>query len=250
VTDPVASSAEPSWQRARRQLVFALDYPTLAEAREGAAVVRDAVGVVKVGLELFVRAGPAAVSSCRELGLEVFLDLKLHDIPATVARAVRSAGALGVRYLTVHAAGGATMLQQAAASAAEHDLELVAITVLTSLDDGDLRALGMPAMVAEQARRLAELGWRAGLRAFVCSAAEASSLRALLGAEARIITPGIRPGGAPAGDQKRLATPSQAIAAGADMLVVGRPIRDAADPAAAARALVDEIAGAKVGPSD
>ena len=232
--------------RARARLVFPLDYPTLAEARVGAAQVGSSVGVLKVGLELFVREGAAAVALGQELGLDVFLDLKLHDIPETVERAVRNAGELGVRYLTVHASGGASMLRRAAEAAAQapKPLTLLAVTVLTSLDQSDLEAQGLRESAAEHVVRLAQLAWGAGVRGFVSSAAEVASLRAALGPEALLVTPGIRPAGASHGDQKRVATPRSAILDGSDLLVVGRPIRDAADPLSAARSVVAEIADA------
>jgi len=231
---------------AKSRLIFALDYPSFDEARAGAERVAAHVGIIKIGLQLFVRHGPEAVSLGRELGLDVFLDLKLHDIPATVGRAVASAGQLGARLLTVHACGGEAMLRAAVEEAgqAPTPLQIVAVTVLTSLDDDDLQQLGISHNAGEQALRLAKLAWRAGVRAFVCSPAEASSMRAALGPEAKIITPGVRPAGGQSGDQKRVRTPAQAIAAGADMLVVGRPIRDADDPAASASAIVEEIASA------
>lgn len=233
-------------ERARQRLVYPLDYPDLEAARRGAERVASSVGVLKVGLELFVREGPPAVNLGRELGRDVFLDLKLHDIPETVERAVRSAAALGVRYITVHAAGGSAMLTRAviAASEAASPLTVLAVTVLTSLDASDLAAEGIHAEPSEQVLRLAQLAWAAGVRGFVASPAEARSVRAALGPEALLVTPGIRPRGSKPGDQKRIATPLQAIADGADLLVVGRPIRDAADPLAAARAVVAEIADA------
>jgi len=228
---------------ARKRLVFPLDFGSLDEAERAAARVAPSVGVLKVGLELFVREGPRAVEMGRKLGLDVFLDLKLHDIPETVARAVASAAELGVRYLTVHASGGATMLARAAerAHAAKEPLTLLAVTVLTSLDDSDLAAQGIASSSGDHVLRLASLAWNAGVRGFVTSAREARAMRDALGDEALLVTPGIRPAGADAGDQKRVATPARAIAEGADLLVVGRPIRDAADPLAAARAVVAEI---------
>ena len=228
---------------ARDRLVFPLDFPTLTEARRAALLLAPAVGVLKVGLELFVREGPAAARLGGEVGRDLFLDLKLHDIPATVERAVASAAALGVRYLTVHAAGGAEMLARAAAEAdrAPSPLILLAVTVLTSLDAPDLAAQGILGSTEEQVLRLARLAWSAGVRGFVASPAEARALREALGPDAVLVIPGIRPAGADAGDQKRIATPASAIADGADFLVVGRPIRDAADPLAAAQAIVAEI---------
>jgi orotidine-5'-phosphate decarboxylase len=228
---------------ARGRLVFPLDFATLAEARAVAARLAPGIGVLKVGLELFVSEGPAAAALGAELGLEVFLDLKLHDIPETVDRAVASAAALGVRYLTVHAAGGAEMLRRAVerAKLAPRPLTILAVTVLTSLDEGDLRAQGVEGTPSEQVLRLARGAWGAGVRGFVASPAEVRGLREALGPEALLVIPGIRPTGAAAGDQKRIATPASAIGDGADLLVVGRPIRDAADPVAAAAAVVAEI---------
>jgi orotidine-5'-phosphate decarboxylase len=235
-----------SFDEARARLVFPLDYPTLSEAERGASLVAPAVGVLKVGLELFVREGPRAVALGRQLELDVFLDLKLHDIPETVERAVRSAAELGARYLTVHAAGGEAMLKRAVAAAAlaSHPLTILAVTVLTSLDEDDLRAQNVQASPADQALALARLAYDAGVRGLVCSAAEVALLRAHLGTEMVIVTPGIRPTGSGAGDQKRVATPTSATRDGASLLVVGRPIRDAADPLAAARTIVAEIADA------
>jgi orotidine-5'-phosphate decarboxylase len=232
--------------RARDRLVFPLDVPTLDDARRAATTLAPEIGVLKVGLELFVREGPAAVRLGVDLGLDVFLDLKLHDIPETVERAVTSAAALGARYLTVHAAGGAAMLSRAAEAAARapSPLTILAVTVLTSLDAADLAAQSIDGPVRDHVLRLARLAWGAGVRGFVCSPAEARAMRDALGEEALLVTPGIRPAGAAAGDQKRIATPASAIADGADLLVVGRPIRDAADPVAAARAIVVEIARA------
>ena len=233
----------PQGRTARERLVFPLDFPTLAEARRAGELLAPSVGVLKVGLELFLREGPEAVRLGHALGREVFLDLKLHDIPETVERAVASAGALGVRYLTVHAAGGAAMLTGAVAAAAQapSPLTLLAVTMLTSLDAADLAAQGIAGTAREHVLRLARLAWDAGVRGFVASAAEARPLREALGREALLVTPGIRPAGAAAGDQKRVATPAQAIADGADLFVVGRPIRDAADPLGAASAVVAEI---------
>lgn len=235
-----------SLDEARRRLVFPLDYPSLDEARAAATRVAPSIGVLKVGLELFVREGPRAVEIGKDLGLDVFLDLKLHDIPATVAGAVASAASLGVRYLTVHAAGGAEMLQRAAQEAARApELILLAVTLLTSLDDGDLAAQGVQGSASEHVVRMAQLARGAGIHGFVASPHEVPALRQALGAGDLLVTPGIRLGpgpGARVDDQKRIATPSAAISAGADLLVVGRPIREAADPLATARSIVQEIA--------
>jgi orotidine-5'-phosphate decarboxylase len=230
----------------RDRLAFALDYPSLAEARAGAARVAGVVGVLKVGLELFVAEGPAAVKLGRELGNQVFLDLKLHDIPETVERAVATAGQLGASLLTVHAAGGPRMLEAAAKRAQREGagLKLLAVTVLTSLDAADLQATGVSATPAEHVLRLGELARACGIHGLVCSTAEVAALRSALGPEAILVTPGIRPAGAAAGDQKRVGTPASALRDGSSLLVVGRPIRDAADPVAAARGILDEMSGA------
>jgi orotidine-5'-phosphate decarboxylase len=200
--------------------------------------------MIKVGLELFVHEGPSIVALGKDVGLPVFLDLKLHDIPETVERAVAQASHLGARLVTVHASGGRAMLKRAVSRAAAEggDLAICAVTVLTSLDDGDLRDIGMTGAAGEAALRLARVAFDEGVRWFVCSPAEVRSLRTALGKDAILVTPGVRPGGAPRGDQKRVATPEQAIADGASWVVVGRPIRDAADPLAAARAIGDSIA--------
>lgn len=229
---------------ARRRLAFALDYPSLDEARRGAERVHEAVGVLKVGLELFVREGAAAVALGHELGCEVFLDLKLHDIPETVARAIGSAAALGARYLTVHAAGGRRMLEQAARRAEGTGLTLLAVTVLTSFDERDLSEIGVVGSVTDQARALARLARAAGIDGLVCSAREVAALRAEMGPNATLVTPGIRLDEAGGDDQKRTGTAAGAIRDGASLLVVGRPIRDASDPLAVARAIVADIAGA------
>jgi orotidine-5'-phosphate decarboxylase len=229
---------------ARDRLAYALDFPSLALAEAGAAKVAHAAGVLKVGLELFVSEGPRAVSLGQKLGCEVFLDLKLHDIPETVERAVAAAAAHGVRYLTLHAAGGPKMLSAAARRAERENtgLVLLAITVLTSLDSADLAAVGVAADPGAHALRLARLAYEQGIPGMVCSAAEVSALRAALGPAAVLVTPGIRPGSTNADDdQKRTGTPEGAIRAGSSLLVVGRPIRDAADPASAASAICDEI---------
>lgn len=231
----------------RRRLAFALDYPGLAEARAGASAVRDAVGVLKVGLELFVREGPSALALGTELGCDVFLDLKLHDIPETVERAVASAVAHGVRYLTLHAGGGRRMLEQAARRAEGSGLCLLAVTVLTSLDDADLAELGVGEASGAHATRLATLARDSGIGGLVCSVKEVAGLRQLMGPSAVLVTPGIRPSAGQRDDQKRTGTPASAIRAGASLLVVGRPIRDAADPPAAARAIGREIAEAEGG---
>jgi orotidine-5'-phosphate decarboxylase len=232
----------------RHRLAFPLDYPTLDEARHGAGLVAASVGVLKVGLELFVKEGPLAVRLGVDLNAAVFLDLKLHDIPETVERAVASATDLGVRYLTVHAAGGPRMLERAVARADRErtGLEILAVTVLTSLDEADLRAIGCPDGPGPQALRLAKLAVSVGVPGLVCSSAEVGALRRELGPKITLVTPGIRPAGeGKQDDQKRVGTPSSAIRDGSSLLVVGRPIRDAQDPALAAKRILDEIAEAE-----
>jgi orotidine-5'-phosphate decarboxylase len=236
----------------KRRIVFALDYPTLQKARDGAERVKDEIGLLKVGLELFVREGPPALAIAGSLGLDVFADLKLCDIPETVDRAIASVACSGAKLVTVHASGGAAMLGRAVERARRENAELtvLAVTALTSLDERDLAAQGIAGTVAEHVMRLARVAWNAGVRGFVCSPAEVAQLRRELGSEAIIVTPGVRPAGTGTHDQKRVASPAEAIRDGADFIVVGRPIRDAADPAAAARAIAAEVASALVGPAD
>ncbi len=240
-----ASQTRATAGAARDRLIVALDMPGLAEAE--ALVVRLA-GVVthfKVGSPLFTAAGPAAVEMVHRRGGRVFLDLKYHDIPAAVAGAVRSAARLGVGLLTVHASGGTAMLRAAAdaAAAAGRDRpRILAVTVLTSLDRAALhRELGVPVAVEGHAVHLAGLARDAGCDGVVASPREAARLRGLLGRDALIVTPGIRPTGGAVDDQARTATPALAVRAGADYLVVGRPITGATDPAAAAIAILSEI---------
>ena len=239
--------------RPRERLVFALDVPTRPEAERLLDLLAPHIGVAKIGLELFVGEGPSIVRTVMDSGLPVFLDLKLHDIPETVERAVARAVDLGVRFLTVHASGGPKMLERAVARTKGSDTQIVAVTVLTSLDASDLQAVGLDASRSPetQATLLARLAASAGVAAFVCSAHEASALRATLGTEATLITPGVRPRattnnapGAGAGDQKRVATVAEAFGAGANYVVVGRPIRDATSPPSVAGSIIHEIASA------
>jgi orotidine-5'-phosphate decarboxylase len=232
----------------RAKLCFALDYPDAAAAIDAARLVREHVGVFKVGLELFLKEGPSVVSQVKSLGRQVFLDLKLHDIPATVAGAVRSALRLDVDDLTVHAAGGPAMLAAASEASSGSNLCLLGVTVLTSMDDAELRAIGVADPAGPQAARLAELVSSAQLGGLVCSPGEVGTLRRRLGGALTLVTPGIRPLGTALGDQKRTGTPAEAISAGASLLVVGRPIRSADDPADAARVICAEIAGAFASP--
>src|SRR6266498_3711598 len=201
-----------------RRIVFPLDYPSLAEARAGAEKVKGCVGVLKVGLELFVREGPRALTLADAFGADLFADLKLHDIPETVERAVASLSPSGARFVTVHAAGGRAMLERALERAQREtggQLMVLAVTVLTSLDESDLGAQGIAGSAADRALRLARLAWSAGVRGYVCSPAEVRMLRTELGPDATLVVPGVRPAGSSSDDQKRVATPAQAIADGA-----------------------------------
>lgn len=229
---------------ARDKLAFALDEPTLQAALPLLDLVAPEVGVVKVGLELFVREGPAAVRAVRERGARVFLDLKLHDIPRTVGAAAASAADLDVELLTVHAAGGPDMLREAV-KATVGRCRILAVTVLTSLDMGALAAIGVPASPVDWALRLGAVAMSSGCGGVVCSPEEAAAVRGRH-PDAYIVTPGIRIE-RDKDDQARVATPEAAILAGADLLVVGRPIRNASDPRGAARAIVERIGAAMPG---
>ncbi len=220
-------------------VALALDVADLDAAERLIEATRKHVGVFKVGLELFTAAGPAAVQAVTAAGARCFLDLKLHDIPETMGRAVAAASSMGVAYLTVHGAAGLESLTAARENAGP--TQLLAVTVLTSLDDAALETIGMRGNAPSAVDRLAKLAWSAGLRGFVSSARECANLRDRFGPEAFLVTPGIRPDGSAAGDQKRVMTPAKAIEAGADLLVVGRPIRDAADPAAAAADIANQV---------
>lgn len=198
----------------------------------------------KIGLELFTAEGPSIVRMLTEQGKRVFLDLKLHDIPRTVANAVTVAGKLGVSLMTVHAAGGRQMLRaaaQAASSFGQNRARLVAVTTLTSLNQDDLADIGVGRSMADQALTLARMALDEGVDGVVTSAIEAAALRQRLGSSAVLVTPGIRPANADVGDQKRVATPALAVQSGADYLVIGRPILDAADPGQATRAILSEM---------
>ena len=212
-------------------LAVALDAPDAAKAARWAAAVAPYVQVLKVGLELFCASGPQVVEQVRS-GREVFLDLKLHDIPNTVAGAARAVAVLRPRFLTVHAVGGAAMVR--AAVDAAPGVAIAAVTVLTSADDATLADVGLAGPSLDAVRRLSVLSVGAGARALVCSPHEVAAVRAEVGPDITLITPGVRPAGAAADDQARVATPEQALADGADLLVIGRPITGAADPGAAA----------------
>ena len=221
----------------------ALDTADVEAASRLAGALKGAVGGIKLGLEFFVAQGPAGVKRVAE-GLPLFLDLKLHDIPNTVAGAVRSIGPLGVTMTTLHASGGAAMLKAAAEAARDLPSKpwLLGVTILTSLDQESLSAIGFTSSVADSVRRLAALAQESGLDGAVCSPHEVAVLRKQCGPGFKLVVPGIRPAGSDAGDQKRVMSPAEALAAGADVLVIGRPITGAADPAAAARAIAAGLA--------
>ncbi len=244
---PARPPAPDPLAAARKRLIVALDMPSAASAMALVARLEGNCHWFKVGLELFVAAGPSVVETLAARGHSVFLDLKFNDIPNTVAGAVRSASALGVKMMTLHASGGPAML--AAARAALDGLanppELLAVTVLTSIDQAQMTAVGIKRTPAAQVDLFARMALEAGMRGFVCSPQEAASLRALTGPAGVLVIPGIRPAApAPprrADDQKRIATPAEALRHGASYLVVGRPITQAPDPAAAAEAILDEM---------
>ena len=213
---------------ARSRLVLPLDVPDLASAAGLIEQLSAEAGVFKVGLELFTAAGPSAVERVHQAGSACFLDLKLHDIPKTMASAAR-------------AAAGPHALRASAEAVRGSETQLLAVTVLTSLDAAELAAIGLSGTPTEAVTRLARLATDAGIDGLVCSAQECAALRQVLGPKPLLVVPGIRPAGAALDDQRRTATPTQALADGADLLVVGRPIRDANDPIAAARAIVREI---------
>jgi orotidine-5'-phosphate decarboxylase len=229
------------------RLAVALDLPTLDEAAALARRLEGRVGTFKIGLELFVAAGPAAVAQIAESGAGVFLDLKIHDIPRTAAAAVRTAGTLGVRYVTLHALGGPAMLaaaREAADALGPERPRLLAVTVLTSHDGDDLARIGLRESPEQAVSRLAQMALDSGADGLVASAQEVARLRELHGWRPLLVTPGVRPAGTAAGDQARVATPADATRAGSDILVVGRPIVQADDPPAAAIAILEEIASA------
>lgn len=239
MTESVSSAA-------RERLIVALDVSSVVEAQALVQRIGEAAGIYKVGLQLFTAEGPRVVRDLVSSGRRVFLDLKLHDIPNTVSHAVKYAVELGAHMLTVHAAGGTSMLR-AATDAAGNQLNILAVTVLTSLGDDDMQEIGVSGRVADQALRMAELAQNTGCRGVISSPREASLLRKALGEGFAIVTPGVRPAGAERHDQQRIATPAEAIGNGASHIVVGRPITHAPDPAAAARAIISEIEKAKVG---
>lgn len=227
------------------ELIVALDVQTRREAVERVKVIGEPVDFYKIGLELFTAEGPDVVRAVKDLGKRVFLDLKFHDIPRTVERAVRSGGALGVDLMTIHAAGGREMIRAAHEAAAAFGAaapKILAVTVLTSLDQGDLEDVGVAGRTpAEQVQALARFATENGADGLVCSPREVGALARTLRPGTLFVTPGVRPAGSAVGDQKRIATPADAVRDGATHLVVGRPILAAPDPAAAARAIRAEM---------
>ena len=221
------------------RLIAALDTPTRAEADAFVERLGRVPSWVKIGLELYCAEGPSIVRDYAVRGQRVMLDLKLHDIPETVGRAVARVASLGAGLLTVHAGGGRAMLE-AAVKAAGSSMKVLAVTVLTSLDESDLDDIGATGPVAALVERRARLAAKAGCFGVVASPHEVAVIRATVPRLA-IVTPGVRPAGSATGDQKRVMTPREARVAGADLVVVGRPLRDASDPAAAARAIIDDL---------
>jgi orotidine-5'-phosphate decarboxylase len=229
----------------RERLIVALDVSNAAAAQALVQRIGDAAGIYKVGLQLFTAEGPSLVRELVHSGRQVFLDLKLHDIPNTVSHAVKSAADLGVQMLTVHASGGAAMLR-AATEAAGPRLNILAVTVLTSLTDEDMQETGVAGRVTDQALRMAVLAQNNGCKGIVSSPREALLIRKSLGEGFSIVTPGIRPAGSESNDQQRIATPAQAIENGASHIVVGRPVTHAPDPAKAAQAIISEMEQARI----
>ncbi|MCV6611601.1 MAG: orotidine-5'-phosphate decarboxylase [Amphritea sp.] len=231
-----------------KQVIVALDYPEAAAALQMADKLDPSRCRVKVGKELFTRAGPQIVEALHQRGFEVFLDLKFHDIPNTTAKAVRAAAELGVWMVNVHASGGRRMMETA-----RNELEqvngsntlLIAVTVLTSMEQQDLAEVGLDIEPLTHVKRLAKLTEDCGLDGVVCSAQEVKPLREIISPEFQLVTPGIRPADASVGDQKRIMTPGQAIVAGSTHLVIGRPVTQAADPVAALTAIEQELAAAR-----
>lgn len=230
------------------RIIFALDVESGARAFEWAATLQGEVGMLKVGLELFVAEGPSVVTGLRGRGARIFLDLKLHDIPNTVRQAALAAARLGAELLTVHASGGAAMIAAAVEGAAQGAREVrlpapsvLAVTVLTSLTDAELDTVGLRGPCEEAVLRLGKLAVQAGAQGLVCSPREVKALRAEIGQAPLLVVPGIRPASSDRNDQARAETPEKAIADGASLLVIGRPIREASDPVARTRAIAEEI---------
>jgi orotidine-5'-phosphate decarboxylase len=234
----------PASSGMRERLIVALDVSSASEAQKLVARIGDAAGIYKVGLQLFTAEGPGIVRDLVSSERRVFLDLKLHDIPTTVALAVKSAAELRVDMLTIHGSGGSAMLR-AATEAAAGRMNLLAVTVLTSLNDEDMQEIGISGRVSDQVLRMAALAQSAGCWGIVTSPREALMVRKAMGESFAIVTPGIRPAGAETNDQQRIATPAQAISNGVSHIVVGRPITHATDPAKAAAGIISEMEQAK-----
>lgn len=229
------------------ELIVALDVPTTVDVIRTVDQLGSAVSFYKIGLELFSAEGPDVVRAVKGRGKKVFLDLKLHDIPRTVERAVAIGAALGVDLMTLHAAGGKTMIRaakEAALACGAHAPKLLAVTLLTSLDAADLVDIGVARSLSDQVEALGRLACENGADGIVCSPKEVAHMRAVLGTGVLLVTPGVRPAGAALGDQKRVATPGQAVRDGSTHLVVGRPILEAIDPCAAAHTIVNEMLSA------
>ena len=230
---------------ARSKIIFALDVNGVAEIDRFAGMLSAKVGMFKVGKELFTSCGPAAVRAVQHHGGQVFLDLKYHDIPNTVAKAMLEAARLGVQLTNLHALGGAEMMETAATAVrrefGDHRPRLLAVTILTSSTVETLRGVGIDHPLEQMVVRLARLAQEAGMDGVVASPLEIGMIRAACGPDFLIVTPGVRPTFAAADDQKRIMTPAEAVGAGADYLVIGRPIAKASDPAAAAEMITDEI---------
>lgn len=229
----------------KKRVIVALDYPGMEPALAMAKQLDPAKCRVKVGKELFTRCGPAVVEALQQMGFDVFLDLKFHDIPNTTAKAVRAAAEMGVWMVNVHASGGRRMME-----AARNELAmvngtntlLIAVTVLTSMERDDLQGIGLDVEPLEQVKRLASLTELSGLDGIVCSAQEVQPLREIIGRDFKLVTPGIRPADADVGDQKRIMTPAEALRAGSDYLVIGRPITKASSPVDALLKIDEELA--------
>ena len=240
---PTLAQPPPTPGAKHGEVILALDVPTRADAEAFLDRIGGDLRWVKVGLQLFVREGPGLVDALAQRGQKVFLDLKLHDIPNTVASAIRSLCGRPCDMLTIHAGGGTEMMREAVAAARETNptLLLLAVTVLTSFDDAGLAETGVPGGAAAQVERLAGLALGAGVPGLICSPMELPALRAKFGRGPLLVTPGVRPAGAAVGDQKRTLTPREAAAAGADFVVIGRPLLQAKDPRAALAAIRAEI---------
>jgi orotidine-5'-phosphate decarboxylase len=232
-------------EASQNPIFVALDTPSTEQALAIAKAVRRHVGGVKVGLEFISAQGPQGIRAIVATGLPVFVDVKFHDIPNTVAGAVRSIAPLGAAFINVHTTGGAAMMAAAAAAAAEFNPrpKVLGVTVLTSLDARDLESISVTCGPLEQVVRLARLAQSSGLDGVICSPQEIAAVRDACGPDFLIVTPGVRPAGSSLDDQRRVTTPAKALAAGADYLVIGRPITAAADPGEAAREIAADLAG-------